>query len=243
MLESPTPTGAGAAEDAPSGGTTPHAATSTQPGLRERKKQQTRARIIEVALELCDAQGFEATTVEQIADAANVSPRTINRYFDTKEDIVLGPIPDFGIAVANALREQPHTGDELGALCEAFLQTIDLAAAGTDRDVSFRQFQQMQRISHRSPSVSTRSLDYTDSKNAAISRVLAERLGTEPDALAVRLIVGTWQMLGNAGMLASHETILRGDPETVARSTRASLTAACAEFRRTLCGTDRTEPR
>lgn len=57
------------------------------PGLRERKKQQTRDLISRVALELFDAQGFAATTIPEIARAADVSPRTVSSYFPAKEDL------------------------------------------------------------------------------------------------------------------------------------------------------------
>jgi len=59
-----------------------------QEGLRERKKRQTRETIIRTALELFDRQGFASTTIPEIAEAANVSPRTVSTYFQAKEDLV-----------------------------------------------------------------------------------------------------------------------------------------------------------
>lgn len=59
-----------------------------RPGLRERKKQRTRETIASVALELFDRQGFRATTIAQIAEAADVSARTVSAYYPAKEDLV-----------------------------------------------------------------------------------------------------------------------------------------------------------
>ena len=63
-------------------------AETEREGLRERKKRQTRDTIIRTALELFDRQGFAATTIPEIAEAANVSPRTVSTYFQAKEDLV-----------------------------------------------------------------------------------------------------------------------------------------------------------
>ncbi|WP_067698279.1 TetR/AcrR family transcriptional regulator [Nocardia jejuensis] len=170
-----------------------------KPGLRERKKQQTRTRIIDVALALCDSQGFEATTVEQIADAADVSPRTVNRYFDNKEAIVIAPVEDWGAAVADQLRAQPVTGNELQALLDSFLAVVDQVIEG-DNPVPFRWFQQMQRITRGSPTVRAQSLEAADTKTRAMTLVLAERLRTSVDAMPVRLIAATWHGIVRVGM-------------------------------------------
>ncbi|NLV80543.1 MAG: TetR/AcrR family transcriptional regulator [Rhodococcus sp.] len=59
------------------------------PGLRERKRRAAMRHIQEVALDLFDERGFQEVSVEQIADAADVSPSSVYRYFGTKEGIVL----------------------------------------------------------------------------------------------------------------------------------------------------------
>ena len=82
-----------------------------KPGLRERKKAKTRAAIQEHALRLFREQGYDATTVEQIAEAAEVSPSTFFRYFGSKEDVVIYDALD--PILIEAWRRQPA---ELGPI-------------------------------------------------------------------------------------------------------------------------------
>jgi AcrR family transcriptional regulator len=63
-------------------------------GLRERKRQRTRETIARVALELFDRQGFQETTIPQIAEAADVSPRTVSAYFPHKEDLAFPDVEE-----------------------------------------------------------------------------------------------------------------------------------------------------
>jgi AcrR family transcriptional regulator len=85
-------------------------------GLRERKKQKTRNTIIKVALELFAERGYEQTTIAEIADAAEVSPRTIFAYFPTKEDIVFCQLPEAQERLGQALRERPDGATALDVL-------------------------------------------------------------------------------------------------------------------------------
>ena len=93
-----------------------------KPGLRERKKAKTRAAIQEHALRLFRAQGYQATTVEQIADAAEVSPSTFFRYFGSKEDVVaydaLDPL------ILEAWHAQPSNVTPLAAMRNAMKEVF-----------------------------------------------------------------------------------------------------------------------
>jgi AcrR family transcriptional regulator len=81
------------------------AADRTRPTLRERKKTRTRFAIQQEALRLFRDQGYSATTVEQIADAADVSPSTFFRYFPTKDALVL--TDDYDPVMVERFRAQP----------------------------------------------------------------------------------------------------------------------------------------
>src|SRR5260370_30385088 len=86
-------------------------------GLRERKKAKTRAAIRDHALRLFREQGYQRTTVEQIAAAAEVSPSTFFRYFPTKEDVVLQD--DMDTRMIEAPERQPADLSPLSAVRSA----------------------------------------------------------------------------------------------------------------------------
>lgn len=81
-----------------------------------------RAEVSEVAFRLFAEQGFENTTVDQIASAAGLSRTTFFRYFGTKEEVVLGRVGEYGRAVADALAARPE--DE--PLWEALRRSYDV---------------------------------------------------------------------------------------------------------------------
>src|SRR6476660_7056606 len=85
-------------------------------GLRERKKARTRDALHDAALELFNRNGFEQTTVEEIADACEVSPRTFFRYFPTKEAVLWSDADDRCGRLLAAMAGQPARVTPFGAL-------------------------------------------------------------------------------------------------------------------------------
>ena len=80
---------------------------SAKPGLRERKKEQTRRAIAEAAQRLFRERGFDAVTVAQVAREADVSEGTVFNYFPTKEELFYGQMESFEAALVDAVRARP----------------------------------------------------------------------------------------------------------------------------------------
>jgi len=97
-------------------------------GVRERKKQAARTALTEAALRLFQANGFDATTVNDIARLANMSPRTFFRYFDTKEDVVFQDAPQQLEALRKFLADRPSSESNavaLRAALTAFAEVLE----------------------------------------------------------------------------------------------------------------------
>ncbi|HEX3492577.1 MAG TPA: helix-turn-helix domain-containing protein, partial [Streptosporangiaceae bacterium] len=98
----------------------PETAPDADVGRRQRKKQQTREALVEAAMELFAAKGYEHTAVREITDEVDVSERTFFRYFASKEDLVLSFVRDGQAAFAAALAARPPEEDPLTAARSAF---------------------------------------------------------------------------------------------------------------------------
>lgn len=90
--------------------------SASQPSLRERKKAKTRETIVRVALRLFGEQGYSQTTIAQIAEAADVSPRTVSTYFPAKENIVFDISSEAKERLSNAIIDRPEGQDTMTAL-------------------------------------------------------------------------------------------------------------------------------
>ncbi|MDQ0364052.1 TetR family transcriptional regulator [Catenuloplanes indicus] len=141
--------------------------------LRERTKAAMRAEVTEVAFRLFAAQGFENTTVEQIAAEAGLSRTTFFRYFGTKEEVVLGRFADYGHLVADALAARPAGEPAWTALRRSFDVITAPHAAETSLDV-------MQLLSDAC-ALMTRRWEKTHGWQSQLVPLIAGRL--EPDGL------------------------------------------------------------
>jgi len=152
-------------------------------GLRERKKARTRAAIRQHALRLFLAQGYGATTVEQIADAAEVSPATFFRYFPTKEDVVLQD--DFDIIALAEMEAQPPGLTPIAAFRAAAIAT---RAQLSPEDM--HTFGTTIQLTMAVPEIRARALDEFVRTTDQISAAIARRVGGTPDDFEIRNMAG-----------------------------------------------------
>jgi len=159
------------------------AQTAQRPGLRERKKARTRAAIREHALRLFREQGYEATTIDQIADAAEVSASTFFRYFPTKEDVVLQDEIDV-LAVAS-FEAQPA---ELSPV--AAFRAAARSAFGSLNEDELAKLQETAELTLTIPELRARAMDELARTITAIAAAAAKRSGRDPGDFAVRNLAG-----------------------------------------------------
>lgn len=158
-------------------------------GLRERKKQRTRTTLIDAAIELCERQGFEQTTVEQIAAVADVSPRTFSRYFATKEAVCLALVDDAVDVAAVELARLPEDMDHLEALYRASVTMCrNTKTAGTGELTASRLISTL-RIIMSSPTLRQATMEF---RPHAVNVELAKRMGVDLDDRGLRLVAAVW---------------------------------------------------
>jgi AcrR family transcriptional regulator len=171
-------------------------------GLRERKKAKTRAAIQRHALRLFREQGYSATTVDQIAAAAEISPSTFFRYFATKEAAVLyDPVDPVFIAIAIA---QPP---ELGLIPAMRATVTDVLERFSAEEMEF--IRERQLLVFREPDLRAATMDQFAEGIDLIAGVAARRTGRAQDDFAVRNWAGAV-----VGVLLAAFLKAAGDPES-----------------------------
>ncbi len=154
-------------------------------GLRERKKAKTHEAIQEHALRLFHEQGYAATTVEQIAAAAEVSPSTFFRYFPTKEDVVLHDSLD--PVMIKAFEEQPAELSPIQALRVAMREVY---AGLTAEEMALER--EREKLIRSVPELRARMLDDLTATIDMVAEVGAKRMGRAADDFAVRVFAGAF---------------------------------------------------
>jgi len=152
-------------------------------GLRERKKAKTRAAIQHEALRLFREQGYEATTVEHIAEAVEISPSTFFRYFRAKEDLVL--TDDYDPLIIEALRAQPA---EHGPI-QAVRGGLRAVFGGLTED-ELADMRDRAQLALAVPELRAGMLDQFAQVIRQITDLVAERVGRSADDFAVSTLAG-----------------------------------------------------
>ncbi|MEU9217405.1 TetR family transcriptional regulator [Streptomyces sp. NPDC048376] len=152
-----------------------------RPGLRERKKTKTREAIRAATYALVRQQGYEATTVERIAERAEVSPSTVLRYFPTKEDIVL--TDEYGPVMAAELAARPADEPWSASLRHVLRKALDLGA-GEEAELTRLRTRLLAEV----PAVRSRMLENMSATGRVLARAIAGRTGLDPDGLEVRIV-------------------------------------------------------
>lgn len=157
--------------------------------MRERKKQRTRATLIDAAVELCDRQGFERTTVDQIAAIADVSPRTFSRYFATKDAIALALIDEALELTAAELARQPHDISHFEALRRSYVVMYNNTKSAPPGALSEDRMMCTVRIIMSSAALRQTAVEF---RPHPVTIELAKRMGVDQYDRRLRLVAAVW---------------------------------------------------
>jgi AcrR family transcriptional regulator len=165
-------------------------------GLRERKKRATRQSLHSQALRLVSQHGFDEVTIEDIAAAADVSPRTFFNYFGSKEDVIVNPDPDRVERLRSLLAG--HTADEppLDVLESVLIASLDEM---TDRR---EEWLLRLRLVREIPALTPRHLAAFDAMERALIDDVARRTGRDASADIYPVLVGSAAMAAMRAAIA-----------------------------------------
>jgi AcrR family transcriptional regulator len=165
---------------------------SPEPGLRERKKEQTRQLIAETARRLFSERGFERVTVAEVARAAEVSQQTVFNYFPTKEDLVYWRLQSFEDDLLDTIREREPGESALAAFGRFLLAQRGLL--GKHDPQAREQLAALTRMIAESPALQAREQQILAGYTTSLAALLAEEAGA--DAADLRPWVAANAMMG-----------------------------------------------
>ncbi|MGJ6962389.1 TetR family transcriptional regulator [Streptosporangium sp. G11] len=195
-----------------------------RPGLRERKKQKTRLALVDAALALFQEQGYEATTVDQIAAAVDVSPRTFFRYFATKEDVALSLLDDGQEVMLAELATRPAEEPPFVALSHAVRAMVTVLEEGDHDDTA--RFLKAHEVIDSTPALFAGSVRRLMENERRLITELARREGAGPDDLLPHFAVALFTTVTRVGFEFCEAT---GSDGVSALAARLESTLALAE--------------
>ncbi|GAB3583052.1 TetR family transcriptional regulator [Amycolatopsis endophytica] len=178
-------------------------------GLRERKKQRTREAISNAAIELFFEHGFDQVSIAQIADAAEVSRRTLFAYFPTKEALVVHRFADHETESARVVRGRPDGQAPLDALRDRFFDGLDRRDPITGLNDQ-PEVLALYRMIYATSSLLARMLEFNHIASAALAEALVETaaVGDVEARMAAAAIVAVLSELAQE----NHRAVSAGKP-------------------------------
>ena len=150
------------------------------PGLRARKRQQTRERLTRAAMALFLERGFEATTLDDIAAAADISRRSFFHYFESKEDVVFAWHEEITATLITAIAARPAS--------ESMLSAAENAIAAMARQLAPGEAMVMAQLKRDNPALQARDQVKYEKLERALAEALGKRAGHKAEKLGARLV-------------------------------------------------------
>lgn len=148
---------------------------------RERKKQQTREALVQAALELFDAKGYEQTTIREISDAVDVATRTFFRYFASKEELVVSLGTDFAESFLEEVRARPAEEAPFEVLTNSFTTAMRIYREDEAAVSAASIYLKVVRLIEETPPLLAAYLRNIRDQQLVLARTLAEREGVDPE--------------------------------------------------------------
>ncbi len=154
-----------------------------QLGLRERKKAKLRMAIQQQAMRLFKEQGYENTTIEQIAEAVEISPSTFFRYFPTKDDVIL--YDDLDPIIFAAFESQPAELTPIQAMLNSILQVFASLS-----ETELQQIWERGQLMLSNSNLRMRMMEQLESAMQSSAHLIAKRIGASSDDIRVTAYSG-----------------------------------------------------
>jgi AcrR family transcriptional regulator len=160
---------------------------TTEPGLRERKKQQTRELIAQTARRLFAERGFEGVTVAEVAREADVAEKTVFNYFPTKEDLFYSRLEAFEEELLRAVREREPGESVLAAFGRFLLDQRGVLAMEGGAEAT-KQVRVITRVITESPALLARERQVFARYTESLAGLVADETGAAPDDVQPRVV-------------------------------------------------------